>query len=296
MRRILITCSLLVALAGPGLAAGSAERLLVTPAWLAEHLNDPSLVVLHVASIRADYAREHIPGARFLWLNWMAESTPERSFELMPVEALDALLERLGVSNSSSVVICHALGDATAAARVYVTLDYLGMGDRAAILDGGLEAWKAEGRPVTKEVPKYRRGRFAPRVRADVVVSLEQVRSRYNDAGVQLVDGRSAQAFNAVEGLGVFRGGHMPGAVNIPFSAVTDSLGRYQRPDTLEARFERAGIKHGSRIITYCNIGRAACPVYVAAKVLGYDVQLYDGSFEEWSRQEDLPLENTGKK
>jgi thiosulfate/3-mercaptopyruvate sulfurtransferase len=296
MRRVLMGCFLVAVLASPGGAVEPAKGPLVTPAWLAEHLNDPSLVVLHVAAIRDDYAREHIPGARFLWLNWLAEATPERSFEMAPLQALDAVLERLGVSNTSQVVICHVLGDATAAARVYVTLDYLGMGDRTAILDGGLEAWKAEGRPVTRELPTYRPGKFAPRVRSDVLVSLERLRATYRGEGVQLVDGRSPQAFNAVEAVGVFRGGHVPGAVNVPSSALTDSLGRYQPADTLKVRFQRAGVRPGSRLVAYCNVGRAACPVYVAAKMLGYPVQLYDGSFEEWSRQEDLPVENTGRK
>ena len=167
MRRILAAAALTAALAGllpaaPVPAAGSATPLVVTPAWLAERLNDPSLVVLQVAAVRDDYARGHIPGARFVWLNWLAESSPERSFEMPPVKALEDRLEQLGVSNGSQVVICHTLGDPTAAARVYLTLDYLGMGERAVILDGGLEAWKREGRTLTQEVPKHKRGKFTP--------------------------------------------------------------------------------------------------------------------------------------
>jgi thiosulfate/3-mercaptopyruvate sulfurtransferase len=296
MRRILISCLLAALFVGGGTAAESPQRVLVAPAWLAEHLRDSSLVVLHIAGLREDYAREHIPGARFLWPSWMAVSTPERSFEMMPLDTLRAVLERLGVSNHSQIVLCHSLGDMAAAARVYVTLDYLGMGDRTAILDGGLEAWKAAGEPVTKETPKYEAGAFVPKTRKDAIVDLEYVKSKYRDEGVRMVDGRSAQAFNAGSGVGAFRGGHIPGAVNIPFSAVADSLNRYQPLDSLKTAFEKAGITPATQIVTYCSVGRTACPVYVAARMLGYDVRLYDGSFEEWSRQEDLPVESAGKK
>jgi thiosulfate/3-mercaptopyruvate sulfurtransferase len=301
MRRILAAAALTAALAGllpaaPVPAAGSATPLVVTPAWLAERLNDPSLVVLQVAAVRDDYARGHIPGARFVWLNWLAESSPERSFEMPPVKALEDRLEQLGVSNGSQVVICHTLGDPTAAARVYLTLDYLGMGERAVILDGGLEAWKREGRTLTQEVPKHKRGKFTPKLRPEVLASLDAIQAERGNAGVRLVDARSAQAFNAPEGVTVVRGGHLPGAVNVPLASVTDSLGQYQPADSLRARFEKAGVKPGDRVITYCGIGRTACPVYVAAKSLGYDVRLYDGSFEEWSRRDDVPVEKAEKK
>ena len=89
----------------------------------------------------------------------------------------------------------------------------------------------------------------------------------------------------------MFRTGHIPGAVNVPFTAVVDTTNRYLPVDSLKARFESAGIKPGDDIVAYCNSGRTACPVYVAAKMLGYTVHLYDGSFEEWSRQEDLPVD-----
>jgi thiosulfate/3-mercaptopyruvate sulfurtransferase len=291
MRRI---CLLFVSLVCLGFSSGSQEQVRVTPSWLAEHLQDSSLVILDVANVRADYAREHIPGAKFLWPGWMTESNPDLSFELLPLARLDTLLEGLGITNNSRIVICHVLGDATAAARVYITLDYLGLGDQTYILDGGLEAWKAEGRPVTKELPAYKPVKFKPMIKSGVFVNLEYVKARFGKAGFRLVDGRSAQGFDG-GGVGVFRAGHIPGAVNLPFSAVLDSTNRYLPTDSLKVRFQSAGIKPGDDIIAYCYSGRAACPIYVAAKMLGYNVHLYDGSFEEWSRQGDLRVEVTKK-
>jgi len=292
MRRLLSGLFLAVACAAAAVAAPP-EPIAVTPAWLAAHLRDPDLVVLQVASLRDDYTREHIPGARFLWPSWLVVSTPELGFEMPPVDSLATVLRRLGVSNSSRIVLCHVLGDVAGTARVFVTLDYLGLGSRTHILDGGLAAWKAAGQPVTRDVPRHAQGDFTPAVRPDAVVHLDLVRARYDAPGVQLLDARSAKDYNAVAGLDVLRGGHIPGALSLPAAALLDSLDRYQPLDSLAIRFQRAGVKPGGEVIAYCNSGRTACPAYVAARMLGYDVRLYDGSFSEWARREELPVENT---
>jgi thiosulfate/3-mercaptopyruvate sulfurtransferase len=213
-----------------------------------------------------------------------------------PVDSLVAVLRRLGISNENQIVLCDVLGDVAGTARVLVTLDYLGMGDRTKILDGGLTAWKSAGQTVTSDEPKYGAGTFIAKVHNDAVVHLETMRSLYNSPAVQVLDARSPREYNAAEGPNVFRGGHIPGAINMPSNALFDSLDCYQPLDTLAAKFQRAGVKPGSEIIAYCTLGRAACPVYVAAKMLGYNVRLYDGSFQEWSRKVDLPVEVTVEK
>ena len=98
MRGVFLWLALALLAGADASAAPPGGGILLTPAWLAEHLQDPSLVVLHVAGLREDYDREHIPGARFLWTTWMAESSPERTFEMVPAKGLDEVLSRLGVS------------------------------------------------------------------------------------------------------------------------------------------------------------------------------------------------------
>ena len=281
--------------AGAGSSPAPSAPVLVPPAWLAEHLADPDLVVLQVTQLRSDYEREHVPGSRFLWFNYtsgdLIETTPQLSYEMPDAKVLRKRLEKLGISSDSRVVICHVLGNSMAAARVYATLDQVGLGARTSILDGGLEAWKAEGRPVTTVELRVRRGRLGNPGPGRAFVGTDEVVASYRQPGVRLVDGRPRIAYDGAPGLGQFRGGHIPGAVCVPYNALTDSTDRYLPADSLRARFERAGVKQGERVIVYCGVGAGASPVYVASKILGYDVRLYDGSYEQWSRRLDLPIE-----
>ena len=291
MKSLIVACVLGGALAGAAHANTPAERVLVTPGWLAQRLEDPNVVVLHVAGLQADYDREHIPGARFLWPTWLAGSTPEGSLQVPEAKKIEQTLEKLGISDQSQIVLCHVLGDVATTARMYVTLDYAGLGERTYILNGGLEAWKAEGRPVTTAVSEYRKGSLSLRPRPEVIADVDDVAATSRSSDGRLVDARSARAYDSPGGSGVVRGGHIPGAINLPFTAVTDSVDRYLPPDSLKALFGAAGLEPGNALVAYCNTGRTASPIYVVAKLLGYDVRLYDGSFEEWSRRLDLPVE-----
>lgn len=292
---LVLACGLLAGSALAGGPAVSAAPVLVTPAWLADHLADPDLVVLHVGQLRADYDRGHVPGARFVWFNYqngdLIEGTPRASYEMPDPKAVRQRLERLGVSSGSRIVICHPLGNSIAAARVYVTLDQAGLGPNTSILDGGLEAWKADGRPVVTAEPPARRGRLGSVPPGRALVGMDEVVASYREPGVRLVDARPRPAYDGAQNIGQFRSGHIPGAVCVPYNALTDSLDRYLPADSLRARFERAGVKPGERIIAYCGVGAGASPLYVAARIAGYDVRLFDGSYEQWSRRLDLPIE-----
>lgn len=270
-------------------APNGMHRPLVTPQWLGERLNDPSVIIVNVAQNRRDYVRGHIPGARFLWPGWMAIANPDLNFEVVPLAQLDTLLDGLGITNSSTVVLYGVAGNVSPTARMYITMEYLGMGDRTYVLDGGLEAWKAEGLPVTKELPVYERASFTPHIKPDVLVNAEFVRERLNSIGRTIVDARAPQ-FYAGNGGGFPRAGHIPGAVNLYFATLIDSANTFVSLDSMKARFEQAGVASGDDVTAYCHVGQTASTVYLAAKQLGYNVHLYDGSFEDWSGREDLPV------
>ena len=269
--------------------------VLVTPQWVAGHLGDPDLVVLNVAQNTRAYKNGHIPGARFLWVSRFAASNPDLSFELVPVDQLDTLMEGLGISNDSRIILCSVNGNVSATARAYVTLEYLGMGDRTSFLDGGFEAWKAAGNPVSKEAPSYRRGSFTPHLKRDAIVDVEYVKSHMNSPGVAILDARAPEFYNGVGG-GHPRPGHIPGAINLFYTTLFDTSNKYLPLDSLKAKFDAAGIKPGVDIITYCHVGQTASSAYLAAKLLGHSVHLYDGSFEDWSGREELPVVVEAKK
>ncbi|MBI1803279.1 MAG: sulfurtransferase [Ignavibacteriae bacterium] len=292
--RILMTCVLILSVVLT-LCADESAPVFVTTAWLADHLNDPDLIILNVAQNKRDYRRGHIPGTRFLWVTSFATPNPELSFELPAVEHLDTLLEGLGVSNDSRIILCGVNGNVSPTARMYITLEYLGMGDRTSILDGGFDAWKAEGRPISKDTPTFKRSSFTPHLQKDAIVDGEYVKSKLNTAGVTIVDARAPQFYNG-NGGGFPRVGHIPGAKNLYFATLVDTSNKYLPDDSLRAKFSAAGIPSGNDIITYCHVGQTASTVFVAAKRLGYHVHLYDGSFEDWSGRDEFPVELPAKK
>ena len=139
--------------------------------------------------------------------------------------------------------------------------------------------------------PKIRRGHLPRAADARAIVDLAYVTAHARDSVVRLVDARGLPAYNGAPGTAGFRPGHIPGALSLPSASLTDSTDHYLPADSLRTRFARAGVQPGQHLIAYCSVGRSACPLYVAARVLGYDVRLYDGSYEEWSRHLELPIE-----
>jgi thiosulfate/3-mercaptopyruvate sulfurtransferase len=277
-------------------AQPTTQPVFVTTSWLAEHINDPSLVILNVAPIRRDYMRGHIPGARFLWTGWMYQSNPELSSELLPIAQLDSTLQSLGVSNDSRIILCGFGGNVNPVARIFVTLDYLGMGDRTSILDGGFDAWKAEGRTVSTELPVYQRGSFTPKLNPYAIVDAEFVKASLHKPDIAIIDARAPQFYNGSNSGGYPRAGAIPTAKNIFAGSLLDSTNKMISMTRIAEKFDSAGVKKGNDVITYCHSGVSGCLVYVAARALGYTPHLYDGSFEEWSGRDDLPIALPEKK
>src|SRR5215831_2488772 len=270
------------------------DSMIVSTDWLEKHLHDDSLVLFQVGD-KSEYETAHIPGAQFIQTADI--STPRGSgliVELPPADQLKSVFEKFGVSDHSRIVIYFGKDWITPAARVYFTLDYLGLGDRTSILDGGLPAWRASGQPVTAELKAVKRGSFTPHPNTKLVVDAAWVSANLNSPGVAILDARAAKFYTGQEAGQMPRAGHIPHAKSIPFtSLVEDSTNKFKSPAVLRALFTSAGVKQGDSVTAYCHIGQQASLLYFVARYLGYEAHLYDGSFEDWSKRTDLPVEKS---
>jgi len=202
----------------------------------------------------------------------------------------------MGVSNSSHVIVVHGADGIQSATRVVFTLDAAGLGDHAQLLDGGLPAWKKEGRPTTTEVPTVTPGKLAPLKMKPLVVDADFVKTHVNAPGYSIVDARAPAFYSGeMKGGGAQRPhkpGHIAGAKSVPFNQITSPDLKLLSAAELEARFKAAGVKKGDTVVTYCHVGQQASATLLAARSLGYKVLLYDGSYEDWSRR-DGPTETS---
>jgi thiosulfate/3-mercaptopyruvate sulfurtransferase len=267
------------------------EPLVVTVDWLGDHLNDASLVLLQIGE-KKDYESGHIPGAQFL--DYASISTPHGQglmLELPPVEQLVSVFEKLGVTNRSHIILYFGTNWVTPTTRVYWTLDYLGLGDRTSILNGGLVAWQATHHPVSTETKQPAKGSITPALRKEIVADAAWISSHLKQPAVTVIDARTHEFYNGSQSDGSPRSGHIPGAFNLSYLEVIDQdNNKFKSADGLKDLFRTAGLKPGNLMVSYCHIGQRATVLYFAAKMLGYDAKMYDGSWEDWSRRMDLPI------
>jgi thiosulfate/3-mercaptopyruvate sulfurtransferase len=270
------------------------EHMLVSTQWLAGHLTDSAVVILHVARERADYDAGHIPGARFLAVDQITVTRGKVSNELAPAEELKKVFQSLGVGDRTRVVL-YGERQGLWAARTWLTLDYLGHGDKAALLDGNIEKWRSEDRPLTKEAPSFKPASFSPHVQPGLLVALPVVRDlsweilNATSPAAVLVDARPPEQYRGEDNTSdTPRAGRIPGAVSLYWMTALHSKENphFLPPADLRRLFQSAGIAPGRKVVTYCHSGVQAAYAYFIAKYLGYDAALYDGSFQEWSNAE----------
>jgi len=301
-RSVRLTVAALALLVGavPGTAAQCGPRdldrparrdhLLVTPAWLAAHAGDPELVVLQVG--REGFAEGHIPGARPV--DEMSLTLGNR--DLPSGDRVRQLLESLGITTGSRVIL---YGDQWHIGLAFWSLEYVGLRDRVAILDGGLPRWRAEGRPVATDAVAARpAGQVTQQPQAELLATAEWIRDRLDSRRVVLIDARSAAEYAGTARESLPRTGHIPGAHHL------DWLTTFTRPtaadsgiatplvpaDRLYELFQAAGAEPGTELVLYCTVGMRASHLYFVARYLGYRARVYQGSWADWSRRADLPI------
>jgi thiosulfate/3-mercaptopyruvate sulfurtransferase len=293
MKKVLAS---LILVASTSLASGA--DMLVTPSWLAEHRGEKNLVLLHVG-VPADFEKEHIPGALPVNPQDLAIPRVEGALvlQLLPPDQLRAKLEGLGIGDDSRVVVYFGKDFVSGTTRVYFSLEAAGLGESTSILDGGMPAWKAAGGTVVASsgdptsAIQRKPGKITAKSRPELVVDLDFVKANLTSSGIAIVDSRNTKFFDGTDPGSMPRAGHIPGARSLPFETLVTEDNRMKSPAETAKVLEAAGIKPGDTVVSYCHIGQQATVVYFAAKRLGYKALLYDGSWDEWSRKSELPVE-----
>jgi len=269
--------------------------ILVSTDWLQDHLKDPDVVILHSGSEEL-FDSIHIPGARLIIPTEFTVNDSTRRNELPHPDSIAALLRSVGVDNDSKIVLYHEkISFLNRTARVFVSLDHLGLSERTFVLDGGLPAWQEEERETTDVPPDFPHGNLDLPDLKEVVIKVNELdQQRWRD-DVVVIDARSDEEYYGTPETDEERaeGGHIEGAYSLSYLKITTDESPYLfRSDTeLEELFREAGMDPEKVTLFYCNSGIKGSLNFLAARHLGYPALLYDGSFDEW---EDLDMPLTG--
>lgn len=246
------------------------------------------------------HAQAHIPNAIYLSVDrhLAAPPLPDASTGRHPLPDPNEFAEtmmRAGISNANDHLQTHVIAYDDAgganAARLWWLLKYFGH-ENVSLLNGGLKQWLAEGRPLSKVVPGFPRGKFVARENPSMVVAKQEMLALTRSEHVLILDARAPERYRGETEPVDARAGHIPGASSAPLTEnfVAPDDHRFRRAAELRAQYDALGANGAAEIVTYCGSGVNAAAVVFALQLAGYNARLYPGSFSEWSRDPNLPV------
>src|SRR5260370_24565729 len=270
---------------------------LVDAEWVQAHLTDRTVRLIEVDVDTTAYEQGHLHGA--VGFNWQKDLQDQLVRAPVSKEQLEAMLSRAGVNNDTTIVLYGDNNNWFAAWALWI-LKYYGHRD-VRLLDGGRVKWLADKREITTEVPSYPRTSYhAQSPDTEIRALRDQILAQLGHSDIALVDVRSPGEFSGellapanLPQEGAQRGGHIPGAANIPWSQAVREDGTFKSADELRALYEGKGVTADKEVIAYCRIGeRSSHTWYVLHFLLGFpNVRNYDGSWTEWGSLIGAPIE-----
>lgn len=274
------------------------KEVLVSTEWVQNHLKDSNVRIVEVDYDPApNYNQGHIEGA--VLFDWRKDLNDPITRDILSKEQLEKLLGRNGIDNDTTIVLYGDFNN-WFAAYAFWDLKYYGV-DKIKLMNGGRKKWLLEERPVTKDVPSYPEKKFvAKEPNRKIRAFIDDVKKVLGRKEWTLVDVRSPAEYKGeilappeYPNEGAQRGGHIPGAVNIPWGMAVNEDGTFKNADELLKLYESLGITKDKNVVTYCRIGeRSSHTWFVLTYLLGYpNVVNYDGSWSEWGNMIRNPVE-----
>lgn len=276
---------------------------LVSTEWLAEHMSSPDVRIVDGTSYLPNqelngleqYNQQHIPGAVYFDINDVADESNPLPHMLPSPEKFSSKVRKLGLGDGNKIVVYDANGGYLAAARVWWMFRVFGHTD-VCVLDGGLQKWIEEGRPVDDLPPAPRDRHFTARMNQTLVRSVDQIIANIDSQKEQVIDARSYGRFKGEdpEPRPSQKVGHIPGSISLPFNQLMDPKNHfvYRPADEIKAAIDKAGIDPSRPVAASCGSGVTACVLALGLYLIGHEnTAVYDGSWSEWGDHPDTPVE-----